>query len=90
LVGSVCGNTLVDGSDESDSMSSIFFMIGEYCVPRLTYRNTRRGDACTGVGDDPEELDFLRAPSVVVRVDNDTYWDCCWSLGEGEVGLNRG
>lgn len=34
---------------------------------------------------------FLReAVFVVVRGDADAYRDCCWILGEGETGLNRG
>ena len=27
---------------------------------------------------------------VVVRGDAGAYRDCCWILGEGEMGLNRG
>ena len=82
------------GSDVDDvrsgRTSSIFWIIGEYCVPRLTYCTTFRGGAGVGVGEGSEVVDFLRAVFVVVRGDDDTYRDCCWSLGESEPVLNRG
>lgn len=37
-----------------------------------------------------EILDFLRDAVLVVLGGDDAYRDCCWTLGEGETGLNLG
>lgn len=61
----------------SGQTSSIFWIIGEYCVPRLTYCTACRGGAGVGVGEGSEMLDFLRDNVLVVRGDDDAYRDCC-------------